>query len=253
MIEIENLHKIFGNNKVLDDLNLEIKKGETLVILGRSGCGKSVLLKHIIGVMKADEGTIIVDKDDITHMNEEQLNRIRLKMGMLFQGAALFDSMTVGENVGFLLKEHYNLPEENVKKEVSKALKMVGLGNIENLMPSALSGGMRKRAGLARAICSQNLKIILYDEPTTGVDPITADSINNLIISLHDKLNVTSVAVTHDIESAYKIADRIALLYKGKIVAIDQTEKIKKSKNPFIRQFMDGKAKGPMTEGRVFK
>jgi phospholipid/cholesterol/gamma-HCH transport system ATP-binding protein len=120
-------------------------------------------------------------------------------------------------------------------------------------MPSALSGGMRKRAGLARAICSQNLKIILYDEPTTGVDPITADSINNLIISLHDKLNVTSVAVTHDIESAYKIADRIALLYKGKIVAIDQTEKIKKSKNPFIRQFMDGKAKGPMTEGRVFK
>ena len=253
MIEIKNLHKSFGGHKVLDGLSLSVKKGETLVVIGRSGCGKSVLLKHIIGVMKPDNGQIIIDGEDVAKLEGEVLNKMRLKIGMLFQGAALFDSLTVGENVGFLLREHTDLPEEEIKKQIKSSLNMVGLSNIESLMPSALSGGMRKRVGLARAICSQGLEIILYDEPTTGVDPIMGDAINSLVISLHDKLNVTAIAVTHDMNSAYKIADRIAMLYKGKIIAVDEAEKIKRSKDPFIRQFINGEADGPITEGKTFK
>jgi len=253
MIELVDLHKSFDNHKVLDGLSLHIKKGETMVIIGRSGCGKSVTLKHIIGVMKPDKGKIRVDGEEITKMNDEDLNRVRLKIGMLFQGAALFDSLTVGENVGFLLREHSDLSEDQIRNKVRESLALVGLKGIENIMPSALSGGMRKRVGLARAICSESLKIILYDEPTTGVDPIMGDVINNLIVSLHDKLNVTSVAVTHDMKSAFKIADRIALLYKGKIIAVDEVEKIKNSKDPFVRQFVKGEATGPLTEGRIFK
>ncbi|HDM37542.1 MAG TPA: ATP-binding cassette domain-containing protein, partial [Candidatus Omnitrophica bacterium] len=157
------------------------------------------------------------------------------------------------ENVGFLLREHSDLSEDQIRNKVRESLALVGLKGIENIMPSALSGGMRKRVGLARAICSESLKIILYDEPTTGVDPIMGDAINNLIVSLHDKLNVTSVAVTHDMKSAFKIADRIALLYKGKIIAVDEAEKIKNSKDPFVRQFVKGEATGPLTEGRIFK
>ena len=253
MIELINLYKSFDGHRVLDGLSLHIKKGETMVIIGRSGCGKSVTLKHIIGVMKPDKGEIRVDGEEITKMDDEDLNRVRLKIGMLFQEAALFDSLTVGENVGFLLREHSDLSEDQIRNKVRESLALVGLKGIENIMPSALSGGMRKRVGLARAICSESLKIILYDEPTTGVDPIMGDAINNLIVSLHDKLNVTSVAVTHDMKSAFKIADRIALLYKGKIIAVDEVEKIKNSKDPFVRQFVKGEATGPLTEGRIFK
>ncbi len=253
MIELINLYKSFDGHRVLDGLSLHIKKGETMVIIGRSGCGKSVTLKHIIGVMKPDKGEIRVDGEEITKMDDEDLNRVRLKIGMLFQEAALFDSLTVGENVGFLLREHSDLSEDQIRNKVRESLALVGLKGIENIMPSALSGGMRKRVGLARAICSESLKIILYDEPTTGVDPIMGDAINNLIVSLHDKLNVTSVAVTHDMKSAFKIADRIALLYKGKIIAVDEAEKIKNSKDPFVRQFVRGEATGPLTEGRIFK
>ena len=248
MIELKKINKNFQNNKVLNDCSLKINKGETMVIIGRSGVGKSVLLKHIIGILQPDSGDVLVDGQSVSTLKNKDLNKLRLEIGMLFQGAALFDSLTVGENVGFLLREHTSATNELIEKRVKESLATVGLRGIENLMPVSLSGGMKKRVGLARAICSQDLKIILYDEPTTGLDPIMADAINNLIISLHDKLNVTSVAVTHDMNSAYKIADRIAMLYKGKIIAIGTPQEIKKTKNPFVKQFIAGDAHGPITE-----
>ena len=246
MIEIINLSKSFTSSKVLDNLNLIINSGEVIVIIGRSGCGKSVLLKHIIGLIKPDMGQVIVCGNDMTRLEEHELDKLRLSFGMLFQGSALFDSMTVGENVGFTLKEHTDMPEEEIRKKVANSLELVGLKGIENLMPSELSGGMKKRVGLARAICN-NPKIILYDEPTTGLDPIMADAINDLIIDLNSKLNVTSIVVTHDMVSAYKIADRIAMLYKGKIIEIGAPEEIKNTKDPIVKQFITGAAKGPIT------
>jgi phospholipid/cholesterol/gamma-HCH transport system ATP-binding protein len=247
MIEIINLSKSFTSAKVLDNLNLIINSGEVIVIIGRSGCGKSVLLKHIIGLIKPDMGQVIVSGNDMTRLEEYEMDKIRLSFGMLFQGAALFDSMTVGENVGFTLKEHTDMPGEEIRKKVANSLELVGLKGIEKLMPSELSGGMKKRVGLARAICNDP-KIILYDEPTTGLDPIMADAINDLIIDLNSKLSVTSIVVTHDIVSAYKIADRIAMLYKGKIIAIGTPEEIKNTKDPIVKQFITGAAKGPITD-----
>ncbi len=247
MIEIINLSKSFTSSKVLDNLNLIINSGEVIVIIGRSGCGKSVLLKHIIGLIKPDLGQVIVDGNDMTRLEEHEIDKLRLSFGMLFQGAALFDSMTVGENVGFALREHTDIPEEEIRKKVANSLELVGLKGIENLMPAELSGGMKKRVGLARAICN-NPKIILYDEPTTGLDPIMADAINDLIIDLNNKLNVTSIVVTHDMVSAYKIADRIAMLYKGKIIAIGAPDDIKSTKDSIVKQFITGAAKGPITE-----
>jgi phospholipid/cholesterol/gamma-HCH transport system ATP-binding protein len=248
MIEIINLSKSFNQHQVLDNLNLTITTGETKVIIGRSGCGKSVLLKHIIGLLKPEAGQVIIDGEDITKMNEKELSRIRLKFGMLFQGAALFDSLNVGENVGFTLREHSDFSETEIHKRVKESLALVGLKEIEELMPAELSGGMRKRVGLARAICSRP-QIVLYDEPTTGVDPIMGDVINDLIIQLHDKLNVTSIAVTHDMTSAYKIADRMAMMYKGKIISAGSPNEIKNTQNPVVRQFISGAASGPITEG----
>ena len=247
MIEIINLSKSFNSNKVLEDLNLIINSGETMVIIGRSGCGKSVLLKHIIGLLKPDFGQVIIDGADVGRMDDKQLDRLRLTFGMLFQGAALFDSLTVYENVSFALREHTDTPESDIRKKVAISLAMVGLKDIEELMPAELSGGMRKRVGLARAICNDP-KIILYDEPTTGVDPIGADAINELIIDLNKKLKVTSIVVTHDMVSAYKIADRIAMLYNGKIVEVGPVKQIKNTKDPLVKQFITGAAKGPVTE-----
>jgi len=247
MIEIINLSKSFGSNKVLEDLNLTINSGETMVIIGRSGCGKSVLLKHIIGLLKPDFGQVIIDGADVGRMDDKQLDRLRLTFGMLFQGAALFDSLTVYENVSFALREHTDTPESDIRKKVAISLAMVGLKDIEELMPAELSGGMRKRVGLARAICNDP-KIILYDEPTTGVDPIGADAINELIIDLSKKLKVTSIVVTHDMVSAYKVADRIAMLYNGKIVEVGPVKQIKNTRDPLVKQFITGAAKGPVTE-----
>ena len=247
MIEIINLSRSFNKNKVLDILNLIINSGEVIVIIGRSGCGKSVLLKHIIGLIKPDIGQIIIDGNEMTRFEEYEMDKLRLSFGMLFQGAALFDSMTVGENVGFTLREHTSISEAEIRKKVANSLELVGLKGIEDLMPSELSGGMKKRVGLARAICNSP-KIILYDEPTTGLDPIMADAINGLIIDLNKKLNVTSIVVTHDMVSAYKISDRIAMLYKGKIVAIGSPDDIKNTKDPIVKQFITGAAKGPITE-----
>jgi phospholipid/cholesterol/gamma-HCH transport system ATP-binding protein len=253
MIEIINLTKSFGSLKVLDELNLTIKKGETMVVIGRSGCGKSVLLKHIIGLLKPDAGQVLIEGEDISRLEDDKLARIRMKMGMLFQGAALFDSMTVGENVGFLLREHTKMSKEEIDRRIKRSLELVGLHGIENLKPSELSGGMRKRVGLARAICSPWASIILYDEPTTGVDPIMGDAINDLIIDLHDKLRTTSIAVTHDMVSANRIADRIAMLYNGKIIEVGTPNEIKKSKNKIVQQFIHGEAVGPITEGEEIK
>jgi len=247
MIEIINLCKSFGDHKVLDDLNLTINTGETTVIIGRSGCGKSVLLKHIIGLMKPDSGQVIIDGRDITKVDGKELNGIRMKFGMLFQGAALFDSLSVWENVGFNLLEHTKRSKEKIMSRVVECLGLVGLSGVERLKPAELSGGMRKRVGLARAIC-MNPEIILYDEPTTGVDPIMGDAINDLIRELHDKLKVTSIAVTHDMTSAYKIADKIAMLYNGRIIAVGKPEEIKHIKDPVVNQFIHGKAEGPITK-----
>ncbi|MEK7867796.1 MAG: ABC transporter ATP-binding protein [Candidatus Omnitrophota bacterium] len=247
MIEIINLSKSFTGAKVLDNLNLIINSGEVIVIIGRSGCGKSVLLKHIIGLIKPDMGQVIIDGNDMTRLEEYEMDKLRLSFGMLFQGAALFDSMTVGENVGFKLREHTDISDSEIRKKVADALELVGLKGIENLMPSELSGGMKKRVGLGRAICN-NPKIILYDEPTTGLDPIMADAINGLIVDLNNKLNVTSIVVTHDMVSAFKIADRIAMLYKGKIITIGTPDEIKNTKDPIVKQFITGAAKGPITE-----
>jgi phospholipid/cholesterol/gamma-HCH transport system ATP-binding protein len=246
-IELKNLSKSFNDHNVLDDLNLKIEKGSTLVVIGRSGCGKSVLLKHIIGILKPDSGKVMVSGEDIWGMNRDVFNKIIFKMNMVFQGGALFDSLTVGENVGFELIEHGLASGEELQKKIEEALSLVDLSGIAKLMPSELSGGMRKRVALARAIC-MHPEIILYDEPTTGVDPITADIINELILSLQAKLKVTSIVVTHDMKSAYKIGSRIAMLYKGKIIADGTPEEIQNSKDPFVYQFINGLAKGPITE-----
>ncbi len=218
-----------------------------MVIIGRSGCGKSVLLKHIVGLLRPDSGQVIIDGQDVPRLDEEGLKRLRLKIGLLFQGAALFDSLSVGENVGFILHEHTDLDEATIAKRVRESLELVGLKGVEALMPAELSGGMKKRVGLARAICARP-DIILYDEPTTGVDPIMADAINTLIRQLHDRLEVTSIAVTHDMVSAYKIANRISMLYKGRIIESGTPQEIKNSQDPIVQQFITGAAEGPITD-----
>jgi len=252
MIEIINLCKKFNSHQVLDNLNLTINTGETTVIIGRSGCGKSVLLKHIIGLLRPDSGQIIIDGNDVGMMDEKELSALRMRFGMLFQGAALFDSMNVRDNVAFNLIEHTSANAAEIGKAVKESLALVGLKSIEDKKPAELSGGMRKRVGLARAICLKP-QIILYDEPTTGVDPIMGDAINDLIIELHNKLKITSIAVTHDMTSAYKIADRIAMLYNGKIIAVGTPDEIKSAKDPIVRQFITGASKGPITEGIDFE
>ena len=223
MIEIRDLHKSFDEHLVLDQVNLTIQTGETMVIIGRSGCGKSVLLKHVIGLLKPERGSVLIDGIDITRLSGRPLDEIHKKFGMLFQSAALFDSMTVEENVGFALREHALMDEAGIMQRVQECLSLVGLEGVQELHPSELSGGMRKRVGLARAV-AMNPEIMLYDEPTTGIDPIMGDIINDLIVALRDRLKVTSVVVTHDMRSAYKVADRIAMLYNNTIIAVGTPE-----------------------------
>src|SRR3989338_6944753 len=246
MIEARKLVKAFNGRLVLNQLNLSVNKGETLVIIGRSGCGKSVFIKHLIGLMKPDSGEILIDGKTVSALSFKQLNQLRMRFGMLFQGSALFDSMTVGENVGFSLTEHTDLSPRAVQERVQESLEHVGLKGIEDLKPSELSGGMKKRVALASAICMRP-EILLYDEPTTGLDPIMADAINDLIIQMHDALKMTSIIVTHDMTSAYKIATRIAMLYQGKIVQSGTPDEIRHSKDPVVRQFITGSATGPIT------
>ena len=248
MIQIKGLHKSFDGNHVLRGLDLEVKTGEALVVMGRSGCGKSVLLKHIIGLLKPDEGAVLVNGVDIAQLSGQALDELRLKFGMLFQGAALFDSMTVFEKVSFPLSEHTTMGAPAIEQRVHECLQLVGLERVDELYPSELSGGMRKRVGLARAL-ALGPEIVLYDEPTTGIDPIMGDIINDLIIALRDRLKVTSVVVTHDMRSAYKVADRMAMLYNGSIVEVGSPEQIRSSKSPVVQQFIKGEAVGPIQEG----
>lgn len=241
MIEASNLRKLFGTQTVLDGVNFSIEKGESVVIIGRSGGGKSVLLKHLIGLLTPDSGEVKVAGQNITRMNERQLLQVRSRFGMLFQGAALFDSMTVAENVGFAFRNRAGVSLDEVSERVTQALEMVDLRGIEQKRPSELSGGMKKRVGLARAIVYQP-EIVLYDEPTTGLDPIVSDSIDHLIIRVRDRLQVTSVVVTHDMRSARRVGHRILMLHEGRIYATGTPEEIFASEDPVVRQFVDGVA-----------
>ncbi|MCX6566811.1 MAG: ABC transporter ATP-binding protein [Candidatus Aminicenantes bacterium] len=245
MIRFRDLHKSFGPKRVLSGLDLEIRTGETLVVIGQSGSGKSVLLKLLIGILDPDRGAVFVDDVEVTSLGRAARQETACKFGMLFQAAALFDSMNVGENVAFGLKRRTDLDEAAVVKIVADSLTKVGLKGIEHLMPHELSGGMRKRVGLARAIAYQP-EIILYDEPSTGLDPIRADAINDLILFLQKEMGVTSIVITHDMVSAKKVADRIAMLYDGRIIAVGTPDEIRDSPDPVVQQFLLGRADGPI-------
>ncbi|MBP8980365.1 MAG: ABC transporter ATP-binding protein [Syntrophobacterales bacterium] len=245
MIELIDLHKAFGKHQVLSGLNLSIEDGKTTVIIGRSGGGKSVLLKHIIGLLKPDRGQVLVDGVDMTRLNDRELNEVRKKFGMLFQEAALFDSMTVGENVAFPLREHAKLKENEIWEIVADRLRAVGLPGVEDKMPSELSGGMRKRVGLARAI-ALHPQIVLFDEPTTGLDPVMTEAINHLIMETQERFRLTCVVISHDLQSIFRIGHKIAMLYEGVIIAHGAPEEIRASQNPVIRQFLAGSIEGPI-------
>lgn len=241
MIRIEALTKRFGERAVLDGVDLQIDRGESRVIIGRSGTGKSVLLKLLLGILMPDSGKIIVDGTEMTELSPKERYRIRLKFGILFQGAALFDSLTVAGNVGFALVEHTRQTPGEIRSRVSECLEQVGLKGNEDLFPAELSGGMKKRVGLARAIAMKP-EILLFDEPTTGLDPITADAINQLMIQLNDQLKTTSVTVTHDMASAFRIADRISMLHEGMILKTGSPDDFKSAEDPLVRSFVSGRS-----------
>ncbi len=238
MIKIQQLQKSFNGSAVLRGVDLEIQDGETVVIIGQSGEGKSVLLKHLCGLLRPDHGTVIVDDVDLAELDEEELSPVRSKFGFLFQGAALFDSLTLYENVAFPL-EQQRVPKTEIEERVMEMLELVDLAPARDKKPAELSGGMRKRGGMARA-CVARPKYLLYDEPTTGLDPVRADNINELILRARDKLEVTGVAVTHDMVSAYKIADRIAMLHRGRIYATGTPAEIQQTTDSVVKQFISG-------------
>lgn len=243
MIYMKNIHKSFKSQKVLDGLNLHVPREKITILIGRSGSGKSVTLKHIIGLIMPDEGEVIVDGVDITKISSLELNDVRRKYGMLFQDGALFDSMNVGENVAFPLVERTNLNNKEIIQKVSETLESVGLEGIEEKFTNELSGGMRKRVALARAIV-MDPQIILYDEPTTGLDPLMVDSINTLIVETKKRFNMTTFIISHDIESAMQFADKIAVLYQGRIIAEGSPTQIKQFDHPFVQAFIRGEAFG---------
>jgi len=244
-ISIRGLKVILGNKAVLNGIDLDVHTGKTLAIMGLSGMGKSTLIRSIIRLIHPDEGEIIVDCRDVLKMTRDELYDFRKKVGMVFQKAALFDSMTVAENVGFGLREHTKLSDAEIRRNVLEKLSIVDLEGKENMLPAELSGGMQKRASFARAICT-NPEIVLYDEPTTGLDPIICNVINKLIIDLKKRFRVTSIVVTHDLESAYMVADEIAMLHEGKIIEVGTPEQFKNSSNPIVRQFVNGTSVGPI-------
>jgi phospholipid/cholesterol/gamma-HCH transport system ATP-binding protein len=247
VIALEGVSKRFGSHTVLDALDMAIPRGETFVIIGRSGTGKSVTLKHMVGLLLPDQGAVRIDGVDITHAPPEVLDKARTGFGVLFQNGALLTSLSVGENVALPLREHADLPEGEIQRIVHEKLDLVELQGWEHAMPDQLSGGMRKRVGLARAIV-RNPSVILYDEPTSGLDPVMSNIINHLIMNLKRQLKVTSVVVTHDMASAYLIADRIALIHRGRIVLEGTPKEILQTRHPVVRQFIDGNIHGPLTE-----
>jgi phospholipid/cholesterol/gamma-HCH transport system ATP-binding protein len=245
MIQIRGLHKSFGPKKVLQGLDLDIEPGKTTTIIGGSGSGKSVLFKLIIGLLKPDAGSIIVDGEDITRMRDKDLYCLVDKFAMVFQGGALFDSMTVGENLAFGVRHSKGVSPAEVQATVDRCLAQVGLPDVAALMPSELSGGMKKRVAIARAI-ARKPSIIMFDEPTTGLDPILADMINELIIKVSNAPGTTSIVITHDMVSAYKISDKIAVLYEGNIIETGTPDEIRHTSNDVVRQFIEGRAEGPI-------
>ena len=248
MIDLIGLRKSFDGQKVLEDCSLRVERGETVVIVGRSGVGKSVLLKHLVGLMRPDSGQVLISGENAVEFNQDEWQQARTRFGMLFQNAALFDSMPVWENVGLGLLEHTRLKRHEIYEIAQRKLELVGLTDVEEKMPAQLSGGMKKRVALARAI-ARDPEIILYDEPTAGLDPITGDMINELIVRLRDRLKITAVAVTHDIASARKIGDRICMLHDGKMVGEETPATLDQTENPYIRQFIRGEAHGPIDTG----
>ena len=239
-IELRDLHKAFGPKKVLQGFSLEVKEGETLSIIGPSGAGKSVTLKHVLGLIHPDRGEVWVDGSNVHELEREDLYELRRRVGYVFQFAALFDSMTIGQNVSMGLRRIPGMGEDEIQARVSESLRLVDLPGTEGLYPSELSGGMQKRAGLARAIATQP-KYLLYDEPTTGLDPVTITVIDRLIMRMADELGVTGVVITHDIDSAYKISDRIAMLHGGRVRTIGTPEEIRTSEDPVVKGFIEGR------------
>lgn len=243
MISIKNLHKSFQGKQILRGINLQVDRGEIMVIMGPSGCGKSTVLRHLNGLLVPDDGEVLIDGQDVIALGEEELNQVRKNIGMVFQNAALFDSLTVGENVAFGLKYHTNLSKREQEDIVREKLSLVGLEGRENLLPAQLSGGMQKRVSLARAI-ALNPQIILYDEPTSGLDPVMSHIIDRLILKMRDELGVTSLVVTHDMNSAFRIADRIAVLHQGQVLQIGDSKEIENSPIPIVQQFINGEIDG---------
>ncbi|MDW7710274.1 MAG: ABC transporter ATP-binding protein [Deferrisomatales bacterium] len=245
IVEFVDVHKSFGNEKVLDGLNLKIPRGRITVIIGRSGGGKSVTIKHIVGLIRPDRGQLLIDGENVVSLGRRESNRVRKRFGMLFQEGALFDSMNVGDNVAFPLVEHTKLGEEEIRARVAEMLRVVGLPGIEEKMPSELSGGMRKRVGLARALI-RDPEIVLFDEPTSGLDPIMADAIDHLIRETQRESGRTYVVISHDIRATFQIAHYIAMLYEGRIIAHGTPDEIRSNRNPYLVQFLQGSSEGPI-------
>jgi phospholipid/cholesterol/gamma-HCH transport system ATP-binding protein len=247
VISLQHLYKAFGPKQVLRDLSINVCRGESFVIVGGSGTGKSVTLKHVIGLLRPDQGKVMVEGDDMCSMSSVELNRFRRRFGMSFQEGALFDSMSVFENIAFPLRRHTNMDEDQIERRVRECLEQVHLQGVEDKRPSELSGGMRRRVGFARAI-SLKPEILLFDEPTTGLDPVISSVIAELILEMDTTLNTTTVTITHDMKVAFKIADTVAMLYQGHIIEQAPPEKFQESTNPIVRQFIEGRASGPLTD-----
>jgi len=249
-IECREVWKRFDDKRVLSGVNLTIEPGETVVIIGQSGTGKSVLLKHIVGLLSPDRGAVLVDGVNVGKLSRKKLFELRMRFGMVFQSAALFDSLSVLGNVGLGIREHTEKTDEEITQICDEKLRMVGLESVGNKFPAELSGGMKKRVGFARAI-AMNPQCVLYDEPTTGLDPIMSDVINNLIIKLSSELKITSVVVTHDLASAYKVGHRIAMLHDGAVIFQGTPDELRETDHPLVRQFIEGRAEGPIAVGSV--
>jgi len=241
LISLSDVHKSFNGLSVLHGVSFDVKTGETLCVIGGSGCGKTVVLKLVIGLLRPDQGRVLFDGRDLAEVPPKEMAKLRTRFGMVFQGGALFDSLTVGENVAFPLREHTDLDEEAIRERVAQKLALVGLVDVEEKKPAELSGGMKKRVALARAAVL-NPEVLLYDEPTTGLDPVMADVINELVIRTRDTLKTTSIVVTHDMTSAYKVADRIAMLHEGHVIIDGTPAEVRGTRDPVVRQFIEGRA-----------
>jgi len=250
MIKLVDVYKSFGSKKVLQGFTLDVDEGETMVIIGYSGSGKSVAIKHIVGLLEPDKGTVFVDNKEVPKLSRPELYDLRSEVGYVFQFAALFDSMTIGDNVAMGLRKEHKMSEQEIQKRVSESLALVDLPGVESKMPAELSGGMRKRVGIARAI-ARRPKYILYDEPTTGLDPVTSAVIDQLMVRTREKLGVTSIVITHDMRSAYYVGSRIAMLYEGKVRQVGTVDEIKHTKDPIVCQFIEGRPTVEMASAGV--